>query len=305
LNPGLQLIALWFLFSQINRILAVQLLKTILKSLVRIIIATTFGVTVLLLVKQHSMIYHPRSYEAGEERGTTLAYSTSEGRQLAFYIPPDTGGEQAPDRLWVLFSGNASLALDWLGFVERYPGRHDGFLLVDYPGYGRCEGSASPRSIEESTEAAFDRLAQRLHTTRAVLDGKLGVVGHSLGCAAALDFAVNHPVDRVVLLSPFTTLREMAQKTVGWPLCWLLRHKFDNRARLAELAARGNPPRVDLFHGSLDEVIPVRMGSDLAVNFPRMIAFHEVPEATHNMIQVMARDQIFAAMQKPGFGTGR
>jgi len=299
LNAGLQLVALWVSYSQINRILSVQLFKTILKSIACIIIAATLGVTALLFVGQHSMIYHPRQYGAGDVRESTLAYTTSEGRQIAYYIPPDTGGEQAPERLWVMFSGNASLALDWLDFVKRYPGHHDGFLLVDYPGYGSCDGSATPQNIEESAEAAFDQLAQRLHTTRAALDGKLGAVGHSLGCAAALNFAVKHPVDRLVLIAPFTSLRDMAQRTVGWPLCWLLRHNFDNRARLAELAARGHPPRATIFHGAADEVIPTQMGSELAAEFPRMIAFREVPAATHNMVVILARDQIFSAMQKP------
>ncbi|MEI8341883.1 MAG: alpha/beta hydrolase [Verrucomicrobiota bacterium] len=283
-----------------------QPLKTILKRTTRLIItsslgvilATLIGVPAVLFVKQHSMIYHPRHYGAGEVQESALAFSTSEGRQFAYYIPPDTGGEKVPERLWVMFPGNASVALDWLDFVKRYPGRHDGFLLVDYPGYGSCEGSASPQSIEESTEAAFDQLAQQLKTTRVALAAKLGVVGHSLGCGAALNFAVKNPVDRVVLIAPFTTLRDMAQRTVGWPLCWLLRHNFDNGARLAELAAREHPPRVDLFHGSEDEVIPVRMGSGLAARFPRMITFHEIPETNHNMIVIQARDQIFAAMQK-------
>jgi pimeloyl-ACP methyl ester carboxylesterase len=261
-------------------------------------IITVAGVPVVLFVKQHSMIYFPRHYIPREEKGPKLAFTTSEGRQFAYYIPPDTGGDRPPERLWVMFSGNASLALDWLDFVKRYPGHRDGFLLLDYPGYGSCEGSASPQSIEESAEAAFERLAQQLHTTRAGLDAKLGVVGHSLGCATALNFAVNHPVDRVVLMAPFTTLRDMARRTVGWPLCWLLRHNFDNRARLAELAARKLPPRVTIFHGAKDEVIPEQMGHGLAVQFPDMIRFNEVPEATHDMIVVLARDRVFSVMRK-------
>ena len=282
-----------------------QNFKTILKSAARItfasvagvILATTLGVPAYLFFTQHSMIYHPRHYFDREEQGIKLAYSTSEGRQFAYYIPPDAAGEQAPERLWVMFPGNASLALDWLDFVKRYPGRRDGFLLVDYPGYGRCEGSASPDSIEESAEAAFDQLAKRLHAGPAGLDSNLGVVGHSLGCAAALDFAVKHPADCVVLVAPFTTLRDMARRTVGWPLCWLLRHNFDNRARLAALAAREHPPRVTILHGSDDEVIPVAMGCELASEFRRMTVFHPVPGATHNTILVRARAEIFSAMQ--------
>lgn len=271
--------------------------KTILKSAARIFVASVLGVSALLFLKQHSMIYHPGHYRGGEARAVNLAYSTSEGRQFAYYIPPGESS-QSPVRLWVMFGGNGSLALDWLDFVGHYPDRRDGFLLVEYPGYGSCEGSASPQNIEESAEAAFDRLALLLQTTRKDLDGKIGVVGHSLGCAAGLDFAVNHPVDCVVLIAPFTTLRDMAQRTVGWPLCWLLRHNFDNHARLAELAARARPPRVTVFHGRNDEVIPTGMGSELAARFPGMVTFYGIADATHNSILTGARDRIYATMER-------
>ena len=276
-----------------------QIFKTILKSILAVIIASSLGVVGLLFATQHAFIYHPRHSGAGAEPGIALAYSTSEGRQVARYIPPETGGERAPDRLWVMFCGNSSTGLDWLDFVRRYPGRRDGFLLVDYPGYGHCDGSASPRSILESTESAFDLLARELHADRAALERKLGVVGHSLGCATGLEFAARHPVDRVVLISPFTSLRDMARMRFGWPLCWLLLHNFDNRARLAGLSAREHPPRVSLFHGADDEVIPVRMGGELATAFPAMIVFHPVAGANHNTVLVLARDRIFSAMQQP------
>ena len=281
-------------------------IQSLLKRLIRIATASTlgfigvtlFGLPCFLFFTQHSMIYHPRPYFSREEEGTRLDYATSEGHEFAYYIPPDAREAQIPDRIWVMFPGNGSLAMDWLQFVKHYPVRKDAFLLLDYPGYGRCEGSASPQSIEESAEAALQSLAARLHTSVAELEPKLGLVGHSLGCAAGLNFAVHHPVERLVLIAPFTNLRAMAQKTVGWPLCWLLRHNFDNRARLAELAARKNPPRVDLFHGADDEMIPVQMGRGLAAEFTRMITFHEIPEGGHNTILVMARPQVFEAMQK-------
>jgi pimeloyl-ACP methyl ester carboxylesterase len=85
---------------------------------------------------------------------------------------------------------------------------------------------------------------------------------------------------------------------VGWPLCWLLLHNYDNRARLGELAARPRPPRVVIFHGDDDQSIPVAMGRELAAMFPGMIAFHEVPGAGHNTILSAARRQIFAAMRE-------
>ena len=81
-----------------------------------------------------------------------LNYETSEGKQLAYYVPPRDESFSGVPRVWVLFPGNASLALDWLKFIALAPERDDAFLLMDYPGYGGCEGSPSPASIQESAE---------------------------------------------------------------------------------------------------------------------------------------------------------
>jgi hypothetical protein len=48
-----------------------------------------------------------------------------------------------PARLWVAFCGNGSLALDWTTILAGYPNANDAFLLVDYPGYGKCTGYAT------------------------------------------------------------------------------------------------------------------------------------------------------------------
>jgi len=150
-------------------------------------------VPVLLLVGQHAMIYHGRPYRPSSQArlptgAVELRTSTRQGKQLSFYVPPRNHTLHEPKRVWVMFSGNASLALDWTEFVAHAPGRDDGFLLIEYPGYGDSEGSASPESIDKATEKAFDALVQRLGSTRQSLDGKMNVIGLSLGGGAALQF---------------------------------------------------------------------------------------------------------------------
>lgn len=267
----------------------------------RILIIAALAVVVLLLLFQNLLIYHPRRYAPGASALhpflVPLSYTTSQGPQQAFYLPPSLLPDQPPRHLWVIFPGNGSLALDWVHFLDPPPDPGGGFLLIDYPGYGDCQGSPSPAAIQASAEAAFACLAQSLHTQPAVLEGDLNLLCHSIGCATGLNFAARHPVDRIILLSPFTSLRDMARRTVGWPLCWLLLHDFDNRARLRELAARPRPPRVTILHGGDDLLVPISMGRQLAAMFPAMITFQEIPGADHNTILFDARSQIFAAME--------
>lgn len=275
--------------------LLAQLLKTALLTL----LIAALAIVTLLLRFQNKLIYHPRHYTvAAAARNPALiplSCGTSQGRQQSYYLPPRT---QPLRRLWVLFPGNASLALDWLYFLDPPPDPRDGYLLIEYPGYGDCQGFASPESIQESAEAAFASLADLLHTKPAALDENVNLLCLSIGCGAGLNFAIHHPVDHIVLLAPFTCLRDMARRIVGWPLCWLLLHNFDNRARLAELAARPHPPRVTILHGEEDRTVPVSMGLQLASAYPAMITFHAVPGAGHNTLLVESASDISALMRQ-------
>lgn len=259
-------------------------------------------IVVLLLFFQRSLIYFPRSYDSihrtiAAQAGTEIDFTTDDGTQTMFYVPARANGDGVPPRLWVIFGGNASLALDWIEFVEQYPRDDTAFLLVDYPGYGWSEGRPSRKGIVRSAEASLPALAAHLGVEEDAFEGRLGVIGHSLGAAAALEFAVRRPVRHAVLISPFTSLRDMAHRAVGWPLRELVYDRFDNRARLAELFdGRAPGVRVDLFHGASDDIVPSSMSEELAELFPEGTELHLIRGGDHNWLLDSARSRIHAAM---------
>ena len=68
------------------------------------------GLVALIYFKQHSMIYHPRSYDpsyaqAFPVNGEEISYTLPFGKQTAFYVPARNNG-QLPTRLWIAFCGN-------------------------------------------------------------------------------------------------------------------------------------------------------------------------------------------------------
>ncbi len=221
----------------------------------------------LIYFRQHSMIYHPRPYDATyahalSPNGVEIAYTLPVGKQTAYYIP---AREQWPKRIWVAFSGNGSLALDWTTVFAGYPNNGDAFLLVDYPGYGKNAGYATIDNTRAGADAALRALIERLHVPEEQL--ALCTIGHSLGAAVALDFAAHHRVQRVLAIAPFTTLREEAATVVGSPLSRLLLENYDNRETLAEIAKRNSSVHIAIFHGVNDGVIPFELGRKLAQEF--------------------------------------
>jgi pimeloyl-ACP methyl ester carboxylesterase len=254
----------------------------------------------LLYFDQHVMIYHPRPYRAHDlkrlpAQALELNYLTPAGRQYAFYLPPRRKG-LLPARIWVAFCGNGSVALDWTFFVSEDKNSDDAFLLVDYPGYGKSDGYATIAGTRASADKALSVLADRLQTEESQLENRLNVIGHSLGAGVAFDFAVHHPVQRVIAIAPFTSLREEAATIVGATLSHLVTEDCDNRARLAELALRSTPPRVAIVHGTEDDVIPFRMGQRLASEFPKLVQFFPVQHADHLSVLEFGREQIFEWM---------
>jgi uncharacterized protein len=214
-----------------------------------IIVLAVFAVCLafLLLVgslyfRQHSMLYHPRPYDASyadalPQDGAELHFTTIAGKQVAFYLRTEST-DGLPKRIWVAFCGNGSLALDWAWLLAQNRQSRDAFLLIDYPGYGKSEGYATIATTRTAADNALDALAAHLGVNEREIESRLDVIGHSLGTAVALDFATHHPVGHIILISVFTTLREEATTIFGGPLSHLLVENYDNRATLRELARR-------------------------------------------------------------------
>lgn len=213
-----------------------------------------------------------------------LTYEIDGSPQVSWYVPPRSpeANDTVPDRLWIFFGGNASLALYWSGHVKLAPDDEAGFLLFDYPGYGDSAGNPHPDTIRAASEAALDALAQHLRVDKErLLDQKIRVLGHSLGAAVAADFATRHQVDRLVMAAPFTTMRAMADRIVKPHLSWLLRHNLSNFDSLEALAQDDARPRVIIAHGTADGAVPPEMSRELHSRWPDMIDYIEVPNADH------------------------
>lgn len=270
---------------------------TLTASLFRILLLLLLTPVLLLLGCQSRLIYYPRPYDEAyremlrEHQGVALKYHTAQGSQTAHYIPARKPGKQP--EIWLCFGGNGTVALDWLSYLSTWNPEF-AYLLVDYPGYGDCKGSPTPGRIRESSRAAFAALAKHLNQPEEKLQPHLGVLAHSIGCAAGLMAANDLGVQKLVLVAPFTTMTDMGKRVLGWPLCYVNLHRFDNRKQLAHAVKRG--ARVEIFHGTADEIIPVTMSQELAAPHPQQVKLHEAEGWDHNHILRGLSAKIGAAM---------
>jgi uncharacterized protein len=257
---------------------------------------------ILLLVFQSKLIYFPRPYSPGtvaewqrKTGGQLVTFQTSQGEQRSFL----QGNLKSPRNLWIFCGGNGSLSLDWSEWLENYAPKEDAWLLVDFPGYGDCEGSPTPDRIRENFKTVVPLAAQAVGLPGNLDPSRLRIFGHSLGSAATLIAASEFGIQRGVLLTPFTSTMEMCQVRLGLPLGFLVRHRFDNSSRLAELASRG-PGKIIIFHGSDDESIPVAMSRNLAAQQKQIVRLIEIPGGRHNTLQETHTSEIVQALVETG-----
>jgi pimeloyl-ACP methyl ester carboxylesterase len=245
----------------------------------------------LVVLFQDRFIYFPPRYSAAElEQAKTIGvqqirFRTSQGNQAAFFWRNEDS-KTSPQNVWLVFGGNGDVALGWMGLVREFPGSRTGFLLIDYPGYGICEGRPNPQSILENSEHALQALLEQKRWKLGA--DALCVLGHSLGGAAALQFAAKHPVRKILVVSTFTTIDDMVRAQIQISLGRLLRHRFDNVTSLKAILSQNQAPEIYIFHGEADEVIPLKMGRALAQLDASRIKFVEIPGARHNDVIEMA-----------------
>lgn len=249
---------------------------------------------------QERLIYPAPHYRADDLRNlpaglAALQDSAEPQSVVGFYRAPAEGG--VPQRLWLTFGGNGDLALRWDPLLAPNATQGTGFLLIEYPGYGARTGKPSPESLLTGTEASVRVLARRLGLSVPELEARTSVLGFSIGAAAALQYAARHPVQRIVLFSPFTSMLDMARRIVGSPLCNLLAHRYDNLAALRVIQAHAQPP-INILHGAQDSFIPHQMGEALARAAPGS-HFELVPGAEHGDVIELGAPRLRELLAQP------
>ncbi len=120
----------------------------------------------------------------------------------------------------IYFGGNAEdVSQDIPDLVKAFPDRAT--YLLHYPSYGGSPGSPSQKAIFAEALALFDFVhAEHADTV---------VIGRSLGSGVAVWTASQRPVSRLLLITPFESLGDVAQHAYPFlPVRWLLLDRYES-----------------------------------------------------------------------------
>ena len=220
---------------------------------------------IALLVFQRSFIYFPQP--GGFDDPTNLLELPGAELEVLVSTRPHDG----PNAL-IYFGGNGEdVSLNLPEFSQAFADH--ALYLLHYRGYGGSAGEPSEEAIQRDAVALFDWVNARHRCT--------AVAGRSLGSGVAIRLAAQRPVDRLILVTPYNSIEELAQRQFPFaPVKWLLQDKFESWKYAPRIAI----PTL-LVAAADDQVIPKASTEALYKRFADGVARLEIiPAAGHNSL---------------------
>jgi pimeloyl-ACP methyl ester carboxylesterase len=183
--------------------------------------------------------------------------------------------------LFIFFHGNSEDLGTCFSFGHFL---HDKFnvdvAMVEYPGYGIYTGEPSEASIFGDAESAINFFTSGC-ATKTYYRQNIIIVGRSLGSAVGIDLASKYPdLGGVILISPFTSIEDVAESKAGSILAKLMPNVFENKQKARYLSA----PAL-IIHGEKDTVVPYTQSQTLYKLLPTPLKMLKiVPGMAHNCL---------------------
>ncbi|HTT08239.1 MAG TPA: alpha/beta fold hydrolase [Gammaproteobacteria bacterium] len=151
-----------------------------------------------------------------------------------------------PRGLVFFLHGNAGSLRSWFSNSEFYRRVNYDLFMIDYRGYGKSTGSIeSEAQLNADVRKAWDVIAPRYAGKKII------IYGRSLGTGLAAKLASEVNATMLILVSPYSSLRELACSYYPFVPGALIKYPL----RTDLLLPRIKMP-VLLIHGAEDEVIP-------------------------------------------------
>jgi pimeloyl-ACP methyl ester carboxylesterase len=117
-------------------------------------------------------------------------------------------------------------------------------------------------------------------------------VGFSIGTGVAAQLALTRPVDGLLLVTPFDSLKEVAQAMFPWlPIGPFFEHEIDAAAALEESSVP-----VAILQAERDEVVPGARTQALRKRVGNLVYDRTIKRAGHN--DIYARSDFHAAARE-------
>ncbi|QQN63361.1 alpha/beta hydrolase [Bradyrhizobium diazoefficiens] len=247
---------------------------TVLKWIAIILAAGYVAGLVLLFAKQRIMLFPIPTAErtapaaAGLPEAEEHVLTTSDGEKVIVWHVP-----AKPGRAVVLFfHGNGDFLAGLAGRFKAITADGTGLVALSYRGYAGSSGAPSEDGLLRDGAAAYSFATARYDAQRIV------AWGFSLGTGVAVALASEHPIGKLILEAPYTSIADVAASQFRFiPVRLLIRDPLHSDERIARVTA----PLL-IVQGAQDQAIPIAFGEKLFALAHEPKQFVRIPEGGHD-----------------------
>jgi uncharacterized protein len=194
--------------------------------------------------------------------------TTADGEKVIVWHVPARPGHPVV----LYFHGNGDYLAGFFGRFRDLIADGTGVVALSYRGYAGSTGQPSEAGLLQDAAAAYAFTAGRYSAERIV------VWGFSLGTGVAVALAAEHPVGKLILEAPYTSIADVAAVKFRFvPVRWLIRDPLRSDERIGRVTAP-----VLIMHGARDPAIPIGFGERLFALAHDPKQFVRFPEGGHD-----------------------
>ncbi len=234
-------------------------------SIILVLISIYLLFAAFLYVYQRKLIYYPVPVDP-TFKATEIRVDNGATELHGWVLNP------GKSRAVIYFGGNSELITHRQAFFESVFSGYSVYL-INYRGYGNSAGSPSESRLFSDALAIYDQIITQHESV-------IGY-GRSLGSGVAVYLAVNRPLDKLILLTPYDSIAEIGQRLYPmFPVRHLIKDRFDSASRAGEIEIP-----VLITSAELDREIPLQHTLALKQRFKRSpIEYLMIMGAAHNDI---------------------
>jgi pimeloyl-ACP methyl ester carboxylesterase len=194
---------------------------------------------------------------------------------VGVHIPPD---KPAPKRTLVLgFGGNGWNGQDVAKYLhELFPDLD--VVAFHYRGYPPSTGTPSADALIADAPVVYDFAVNLIRPKRIV------AAGFSIGSGVAVELAAKRPLDGLLLVTPFDSLKAVAQSMYPWlPIGPFFEHEIDAAGAIARVEAP-----VAIIAAERDEIVPTTRTDALRDCVRQLVFDRTIARAGHNDLYARA-----------------
>jgi pimeloyl-ACP methyl ester carboxylesterase len=184
----------------------------------------------------------------------------------------------------IYFGGNAEdVDTNYNPFKIMF--RSHSVYLIHYRGYGNSSGEPNEDALYSDALNIYDALKKE--------HKDISVIGRSLGTGVATYLASKRDVDRLILVTPYDSIENVAQQRFKiFPISWMIRDRYNSKERVKEIRCA-----TLILYAQNDKVIPKERTDALVDAFAgKELTLSTIEAATHNSI--IESPQYFRALKR-------